>query len=251
MKTLEKKNPIISLRNVGVRFPKRQRLLNGKCFEALKDISFDLYQGDSLGIIGRNGVGKSTLLRCLGGIIRPDTGVLKNSSYRSALLSLQLGFDSQLTGRDNAVLSGMLLGFRRREIQAKLNEIISFAELEEFIDQPLYTYSNGMRARLGFSVAFHLEPDVLLIDEVLAVGDASFKKKSMTVIEEKIRSDRTVVLVSHQAEIIKKLCNRAVWIEHGMTRMEGGVGPVVQAYEAFLRQRNGSVSKDFAKIKQA
>lgn len=247
----EKESPIISLRNVGVRFRPRQRLFSGECFEALKDISFDLYQGDSLGIVGRNGVGKSTLLRCLGGIIRPDTGLIKNGGYRTALLSLQLGFDSQLTGRDNAILSGMLLGFRRREIQAKLSDIISFAELEEFIDRPLYTYSTGMRARLGFSVAFYLEPDVLLIDEVLAVGDSNFKKKSMTVMEEKIRSDRTIVMVSHQAGIIKKLCNRAVWIEHGMTKMEGGAEPVVQAYETFLRQRNGVVSKNFANIKQA
>jgi lipopolysaccharide transport system ATP-binding protein len=237
MKYSVNKKLLISLRNIGVRFRQGKSLFNGAYFEALKNISFDLYQGDSLGIIGRNGVGKSTLLRCLGGIIRPDRGALKNNGYRTALLSLQLGFDSQLTGRDNAVLSGMLLGFRRREIKAKLEEIISFAELEAFIDQPLYTYSNGMRARLGFSVAFHLEPDILLIDEALAVGDANFRKKSLAVMEEKIRSDRTIVLVSHQSEVIRKLCNRAVWIEHGETQMEGEAGPVVQAYEAFLRQR--------------
>ena len=240
MKTLGKKNLLISLHNVGVRFRQGKRLFSGDYFEALKNISFDLYQGDSLGIIGRNGVGKSTLLRCLGGIIRPDRGLLKNNGYRTALLSLQLGFDSQLTGRDNAVLSGMLLGFQRREIKAKLEEIILFSELEEFIDQPLYTYSNGMRARLGFSVAFHLEPDILLIDEALAVGDANFRKKSLAVMEDKIRSDRTIVLVSHQSEVIKRLCNRAVWIEHGETQLEGEAGSVVQAYESFLRRRENS-----------
>lgn len=239
MKDLRKQDPIISLCNVGIRFRQRKNSLNGGYFQALKDVSFDLYRGDSLGIIGRNGAGKSTLLRCLCGIIQPDTGFLSNRGYRTALLSLQIGFDPQLSGRDNAVLSGMLLGFRRREVETKLEEIVSFAELEEFIDQPLYTYSNGMRARLGFSVAFHLEPDVLLIDEVLAVGDGNFRKKSLVVMEEKIRSDRTIVFVSHSIGMIQKLCNRVVWIEGGETKMTGNTDTVVQAYEEFLKRPSG------------
>jgi len=173
-------------------------------------------------------------LRLLGGITRPDAGTFVNYGYKTSLLSLQVGFDSQLSGVYNAILSGMLMGFTKKEIEAKLYDIVKFAELEEFIDQPVRTYSSGMKARLGFSVAFHLDPDVLLIDEVLYVGDADFKKKSLTVMKEKIRSNKTIVLVSHSAGTIRKLCNRAVWIEEGVTRAEGDTKDVLDVYEKFL-----------------
>ena len=150
------------------------------------------------------------------------------------MLSLQIGFDPQLSGLYSAILSGMLLGFTKKEIEDKLYDIVKFAELEEFIDQPVRTYSSGMRARLGFSIAFHLDPDVLLIDEALAVGDADFKKKSFAVMKEKLRSNKTIVLVSHNAGIIRRLCNRAVWIEEGITRAEGDTKTVIQAYEKFI-----------------
>jgi len=227
--------PVISLRNVAVYFWLKNGFLRRRRFAALKDVSFDLFHGESLGIIGRNGAGKTTLLRLLGGITRPDKGTIINNGYKTALLSLQVGFDPQLSGLYNAILSGMLLGFKKGEIEAKLYDIVAFAELEDFIDQPVYTYSSGMRARLGFSVAFHLDPDILLIDEVLAVGDADFKKKSLAVMKEKIRSNKTIVLVSHSAGTIRQLCDRTVWIEEGVTRAEGDTESVLRAYEEFLR----------------
>ena len=227
-------NAVISLRNVAFHFWLKKSLFRKDRFAALKDISFDLFHGESLGIIGRNGAGKTTLLRLLGGIIRPDKGTLINNGVKTSLLSLQVGFDPQLSGLYNAILSGMLLGFTKKEIEDKLYDIVKFAELEEFIDQPVRTYSSGMRARLGFSIAFHLDPDVLLIDEALAVGDADFKKKSFAVMKEKLRSNKTIVLVSHNAGIIRRLCNRAVWIEEGITRAEGDTKTVIQAYEKFI-----------------
>jgi len=228
-------NTVISLRNVAFHFWLKKSLFRRKRFDALKDISFDLFHGETLGIIGRNGAGKTTLLRLLGGITRPDKGTLINNGFKTSLLSLQIGFDSQLSGLYNAILSGMLLGFTKKEIEAKLYDIVTFAELEEFIDQPVRTYSSGMRARLGFSIAFNLDPDVLLIDEVLAVGDADFQKKSSAVMKEKIRSNKTIVMVSHSAGSIRKLCNRAVWIEEGVSRAEGDTESVLRAYEEFLR----------------
>lgn len=224
----------ISLRNVAVYFWLKNGFMHRHRFAALKDVSFDLFHGESLGIIGRNGAGKTTLLRLLGGITRPDRGTIINNGYKTSLLSLQAGFDTQLSGFYNAIISGMLLGFTREEVKAKLYEIVTFAELEEFIDQPVRTYSSGMKARLGFSVAFHLDPDVLLIDEVLAVGDADFQKKSLAVMKEKIRSNRTIVLVSHSVGAIRQLCDRTVWIEEGVTRAEGDTESVLQAYEEFL-----------------
>jgi len=231
---ISQNTPVISLRNVGFNFWLKKSLFRKERFAALRDISFDLLHGESLGIIGRNGAGKTTLLRLLGGITRPDKGTLINNGVKTSLLSLQVGFDPQLSGLYNAILSGMLLGFTKKEIESKLYEIVKFAELEDFIDQPVRTYSSGMRARLGFSVAFHLDPDVLLIDEVLAVGDADFQKKSSRVIKEKIKSNKTVVLVSHSTGTIRQLCNRAVWIEEGVTREEGVTEAVINDYERFL-----------------
>ncbi len=230
--------PIISLRNIGVNFWQKKGLFKRKPFAALKDVSFDLYHGDSLGIIGRNGAGKTTLLRLLGGITRPDSGKITNNGVQTSLLSLQVGFDQQLTGRNNAILSGMFLGFRKQDVQGKMPEIIEFAGLGEFIDQPIHSYSTGMKARLGFSVAINLDPDVLLIDEVFAVGDVDFKEKSAAVMREKLRSDKTIVLVSHNPVMIRNLCNRAVWIEGGVTRAEGDTTVVLEKYESFLKKNH-------------
>lgn len=228
------REPLISVSNVGVRFKNNHSFFSSSAFEALRNVSFDLYQGDSLGIIGRNGAGKTTLLRLLGGIIRPDRGFIKNSNVSTTLLALQVGFDSELSGRINAILSGMLLGFRKKEVMANLENIIAFSELHNFIDLPVKTYSAGMRARLGFSIALKLSPDVLLIDEVLGVGDAEFRTKSLAIMREKLLSDQTIVLVSHDAKTIRDLCNRAVWIERGTVRMEGDSAQVVEAYERYL-----------------
>jgi lipopolysaccharide transport system ATP-binding protein len=225
---------MLSLRNVGVYY-KRRRGVFGEPFWALKDISFDLYQGETLGIIGRNGVGKSTLLRLIAGIIQPNKGTLINyGNHQASLLSLQLGFIYYLTGRENALLSGMFMGLRKREIQARMEAIINFAELGTFIDQPIATYSSGMVARLGFSVAFQVDPDILLIDEVLGVGDAEFSQKSARVMQEKIRSNKTIIFVSHHAVLIQQLCDRVVWIEDGTSKAEGDTASVLKEYHQFL-----------------
>lgn len=223
------KTPIISLRHVGVTYT-RKGLFQSSSFDALKDVSFDLYQGESLAVLGRNGAGKSTLLQLLAGVLLPDRGELINRGVQAQLLTLQVGFDPKLTGRDNAILSGILLGRRRREVEKQLDQIFEFAELKAFMNAPLSTYSAGMKARLGFAVSAYLEPDVLLIDEVLAVGDAAFQSKSKKIMEDKIASDKTVVLVSHNVDAIRKYCNRAVWIDQGVSRMEGPVKQVTEAY---------------------
>ncbi|MDM8560285.1 ABC transporter ATP-binding protein [Candidatus Parabeggiatoa sp. HSG14] len=227
------KKPLLSLRNVGL-FYKRKRGVFGEPFWALKDVSFDLYQGETLGIIGRNGVGKSTLLRLIAGIIKPSTGILINHGYHASLLSLQLGFIYYLSGRENAILSGMLMGMRKKDIKAKMDAIIEFSELGDFIDQPIAIYSSGMVARLGFSVAFQVNPDILLIDEVLGVGDAEFSQKSALAMQERIHSNKTIVLVSHHATVVQQLCSRVVWIEEGVSKAEGDTESVLQQYHQFL-----------------
>ena len=232
------KNPIISLDHVGLRFKIRKALFGSDYFDALKDVSLNIWKGESLGIIGRNGAGKTTLLQIIGGIIKPDRGrIIKHDvSISTALLALQVGFDPELSGRSNAIICGMLLGFHKKEVKANMDEIIAFSELADFIDRPVKSYSNGMRARLGFSIALKMSPDVLLIDEVLAVGDASFREKSMEVMAQKLLSDQTIVLVSHSAPIVKKFCTRAIWIENGATQMEGNAADVVGAYEDYLKR---------------
>jgi lipopolysaccharide transport system ATP-binding protein len=229
----EQEQPILSLRNVGI-FYKRNRGVFGEPFWAIKDVSFDLYHGETLGIIGRNGVGKSTLLRLMTGITKPNKGTFINNGYQISLLSLQLGFIPYLSGRENALLSGMFMGLRKKEIKAKMDAIIEFSELGDFIEQPIATYSSGMIARLGFSVAFQVDPDVLLVDEILGVGDAEFSQKSTKVMREKIRSNKTIVFVSHQGNLIKELCNRAVWIEEGVSKAEGEPDRVLKEYHQFL-----------------
>ena len=231
------RKPVITVQNVGVRFGYRRSFFRRYVVEALRDVSFNLYQGDSLGIIGRNGAGKSTLLSLLGGIILPDSGRIFNNNVRTSLLALQVGFDPELSGRSNALLSGMLLGFRCEDVKANLDKIIAFSELGEFIDKPVKTYSVGMKGRLGFSIALEMNPDVILIDEVLGVGDIEFRKKSMAVMKEKLLSDQTFVLVSHSGQIVKNFCNKVVWIEDGVSKMEGNSSEVLDAYESFMAER--------------
>jgi lipopolysaccharide transport system ATP-binding protein len=227
--------PLMSVKDVGVQFKYRSSMMSSTTFDALKNISFDIYKGDSVGIIGRNGSGKTTLLRLLGGIIKPDHGSIFMKDISTALLALQIGFDLELTGRLNALISGMLLGFTQKEVLANMDKIIEFAELENFIDKPTRVYSAGMKARLGFAVTLEMCPDVLLIDEVLGVGDANFQKKSMAVMKKKILSEQTIVFVSHNALNVKLLCNKAVWIENGIVQMKGDSAKIVAAYEEFLK----------------
>ena len=230
--------PLLTLDHVGLAF-RRGGLgfRRGSPFWVLKDISFKLYHGETLGVIGRNAAGKSTLLRLLAGIITHDRGTFVNHGYTTALLSLQTGFVPYLTGRQNAILSGILLGLRRREVEARMEAIVEFSELGDFIDQPLSSYSSGMRARLGFAVAYQLEPDILLIDETLGVGDEEFKAKSQQAMHERIRSDKTIVLVSHHPGTIRQLCDRAVLIDEGVSVMTGSVQEVEAAYHAELERR--------------
>jgi len=222
--------PLLQLEHVGVAFPKGRGLRHRGHYWALEDVSLTLHQGETLGVIGRNGVGKTTLLRVIAGIIDPDRGKLHNPGVRASMLSLQVGFAGQLTGRENAILSGMLLGASRRHMERAMDEIIAFSELGAFIDEPVASYSAGMKARLGFSVALQADPDVLLIDEVLGVGDEPFRKKSAQAIHERIASERTVILVSHNVELMRQLCDRVVWIEEGISRLEGPSSEVLDAY---------------------
>lgn len=223
---------LLRLENVGLYYSRRQGFMKRSRFWALKDVSFDLRAGETLGVIGKNGVGKSTLLRVLAGIIAPDTGnvELYRPGLRISLISLGAGFVPFLSGRENAILNGMMLGATRKEILLRMDEILAFSELKDFFDQPVNTYSTGMRARLGFSVALHLEPDVILLDEVLGVGDESFRRKSTEAMKQRIKSDKTVVMVSHQVPILKELCDRIVWIEDGKTRAQGAAPEVLDAY---------------------
>ncbi len=226
---------IIELKNVGVRYRRKAGFMRSSAFWALHDVSFDLKHGETLGVIGRNGAGKSTLLRLLAGILAPDTGQVLRQTERVSLLALQAGFIPALTGRQNAVLSGILLGLSKAEVEARMDEMVRFAELEQFIDEPVRTYSSGMRARLGFTVAFQANPDVLLVDEVLGTGDASFREKSSAAMRAKIASDKTVVIVTHYPETILDLCDRVVWVEKGVTVEIGEPSAVVERYLQSIR----------------
>jgi lipopolysaccharide transport system ATP-binding protein len=225
---------VFSLQEVGISYRKKRGIF-GEPFWALKKVSFDLFQGETLGVIGRNGAGKSTLMRIMSGIVQPDCGIFTNYGYKVSLLSLQLGFISYLTGRENAILGGMLMGLRRKDIESKIPAIKEFSELGDFFEKPINTYSSGMNARLGFSVAFQVDPDVLLVDEVLGVGDEEFRLKSTKVMQERIRSNnKTIVFISHDAKMIEKLCDRVVWIENGESKMEGNPKQVVDEYHRYL-----------------
>jgi lipopolysaccharide transport system ATP-binding protein len=220
---------LIELENVGVAFGSQRRMAGGS-FWALEDVSVQLRRGERLGVIGRNGAGKSTLLRAIAGILAPDRGKIRRAPVSCQLLSLALGFVAHLSGRDNAVLSGLLLGLRRRDIVARLAAIREFSELGDFFEQPIATYSAGMTMRLAFSVAIQVEPDVLLIDEVLSVGDAEFQQKSGAALRARMGEGHTVVLVSHDESQIASICNRVLWIEHGKSVLEGDRDAVFAAY---------------------
>jgi lipopolysaccharide transport system ATP-binding protein len=220
---------LVELENVGIAFD-AQRRVGGARFWALDDVSVSLRRGERLGVIGRNGAGKSTLLRVIAGILQPDRGSVRRAPVSCQLLSLALGFTPHLSGRDNAILSGLMLGLRRAEIMARLPAIREFCELGDFFEQPIAAYSSGMVMRLAFSVAIQVEPDVLLIDEVLAVGDTEFREKSGNALRGRMREGHTVVLVSHDEEQIASLCDRVLWIEHGKSVLEGARDTVFEAY---------------------
>lgn len=225
---------VMEIDNVSVHYKSRKTFFRHDCFTALDNVSFVIKKGETLGIVGTNGCGKSTLLKVLANIYGVDSGKITWNCRQVSLLALALGFDADLSGRDNAIISGMLLGGRKHEVMQKLDKIIEFSELGKFIDKPIKTYSNGMRARLGFSVAVKMQSELLLIDEVMGVGDGKFRQKAETAMKNKISSQQTVVLVSHSTEQVRKLCDRVLWLEAGKVKMIGAPDLVLDDYNRFL-----------------
>lgn len=204
-------------------------------FKALKGVSFEVEKGKILGIIGKNGSGKSTMLRAIAGIFSPDKGDIDLHGHTISLLSIGVGFNKKLTGRENIFLSGMLLGFSEEEIKAKEKEIIKFADIGEFIEKPVKTYSSGMYSKLAFAITAILETDIILIDEVLSVGDAKFKEKSYNKMKELISAeDRTVVIVSHSLDTITELCDEVLWLHEGKIKKIGQPKKIVDEYKEFM-----------------
>ena len=201
---------------------------------ALRDVSFEVGQGEVIGIVGRNGAGKSTLLKVLSRITAPTEGRVAIRGLVGSLLEVGTGFHPELSGRENVFLNGAILGMKRRDILRKFDEIVGFAEVERFIDTPVKHYSSGMQMRLAFAVAAHLDPEVLIVDEVLAVGDAAFQQKCLGKVGEVTKSGRTVLLVSHQLNQVRRLCNRVVWLDGGRVRQIGPTAEVVTGYEGAL-----------------
>lgn len=206
-------------------------------FWALRDVSFELRRGEAIGVLGSNGAGKSTLLRLICGVGRPTTGTVNVRGRVTALLEIGVGFNPYLTGRQNVYVSAIVSGLRRHEVDKLIDTIIEFAEMEDFIEQPMRTYSSGMRMRLAFSIAIHVDPSVMIIDEVLAVGDAHFAQKCTERIEHFRRAGKTMLIASHGMDTIRSLCTRALWLHRGALVADGPVDEVARRYQA-------SVAKD-------
>ena len=212
-------------------FRNRSQVCN---FEALKGVSFTISDGEAVGIVGRNGSGKSTTLKIIAGVYRPSSGVVEVSGKVAALIELGAGFQGDLTGRENIVLNGLLLGLSRQEIRAREEEIIEFAEIGDFIDSPVKQYSSGMFMRLGFAIATEINPEILLIDEILAVGDAPFQQKCMARIESFLRRGKTVIMVSHAVSRIQQLCSRTLLLHEGTLVADGATAEVLARYQELV-----------------
>ena len=211
-----------------------RRQLKFNEFWALKDVSFSVEKGDRVGILGLNGAGKSTLLKVIAGVFKPTEGTVKKVGKVAPLIELGAGFENEYTGAENIFLNGALRGYSKEFIQEKYNEIIEFSELGEFIDVPVKNYSSGMRARLGFSIATTVSPEILILDEVLSVGDAKFRKKSEKKIMDMFDQGVTVLFVSHSLEQVRRLCNKAMILDHGKLVAYGDIEEVADQYEAML-----------------
>ena len=226
--------PLITLENAGICYRPHRTIFSETAKEswALRGLNLTIHEGEKLGIIGRNGCGKSTLMRLLAGIYSTDEGRITyhRKDCHVELLSLGVGFEGNLSGAENAILNGMLMGKSRAHMLERLPAIREFSGLNEFFEMPVYTYSSGMGLRLGFSVAMETDPDVLLVDEVLGVGDEVFVKKSEAALKEKFAGDRTVILISHDASTIERMCTRAVWLEKGQILAEGAPAEVALKY---------------------
>ena len=204
-------------------------------FWALKDVSFELEKGDRLGILGLNGAGKSTLMKVIAGVFKPTEGTIEKKGVIAPIIELGAGFDMQYTGAENIFLYGAVLGHSRAFMEKCFDEIVDFSELGEFIDVPLKNYSSGMKARLGFSIATIVKPDILILDEVLSVGDAKFKKKSEKKIMDMMDTGVTVLFVSHNIDQVRRICNKALILDHGKTMMFGNMNDVVSRYEDMVK----------------
>jgi lipopolysaccharide transport system ATP-binding protein len=223
-----------------IRFERRVR--SPQSFWALQDVSFDVSQGEVVGIIGRNGAGKSTLLKILSRITEPSSGRIEVYGRVGSLLEVGTGFDRELTGRDNIYLSGAILGMRKREIDRKFDEIVEFAQVERFLETPVKRYSSGMYLRLAFAVAAHLEPEILVLDEVLAVGDAQFQRRCLGKMEEVAGQGRTVLFVSHNMAAVSRFCSRCIWLDQGVIRDVGDPESIVAKYLSMGIDETGEVS---------
>ncbi len=230
---------ITRLRGIGLRYARQGSLPWKRTpFWALHDVSFILQRGDTLGVIGRNGAGKSSLLRIIAGIIAPDAGEIDQpKGLRCSMLSIGAGFEPRLTGRQNIMLSGLQLGMTRKLIKDREAQIIELADIDDFIDQPVRIYSTGMRARLGFAIAYFIETDILLIDEALATGDEAFREKATGLIRGKIDSEQTVVIVTHAMQIVQSACTRVIQIEQGRSLPELGVEETIKRYRSTALQQ--------------
>lgn len=206
-------------------------------FYALKNVSFSIFPGESVGIIGHNGAGKTTLLRILSRIMRPSEGHVEVRGSYVSLIGVGAGFSDTMTGRRNIYLNAAIHGINPDEIESKVDSIIEFADIGDYIDMPVKDYSSGMKSRLGFSVAIHILADIVFLDEVLAVGDVAFKRKSGEKLREYLSQNKTVILVSHSSSSITDICQRAIWLNGGEVRMDGDAETVVEAYEEFMKTR--------------
>jgi ABC-type polysaccharide/polyol phosphate transport system ATPase subunit len=222
-----------TLKSTLIRLGRRERIVRE--VHAIQGISFDVPEGTVMGVVGANGAGKSTLMRSVAGILSPTSGRIEVHGKVSTLLSLGVGFNAALSGRQNVILGGLAAGLSRKEIADKYDEITAFAELEEFMDMPMRTYSSGMFGRLAFAVAVHMDPDILLIDEALSAGDAHFKEKATAKMNELVSKARTMLVVSHGLATIRDMCHEAIWMHKGTLMMRGEPQAVIDAYTHFLK----------------
>ncbi|HLL62260.1 MAG TPA: ABC transporter ATP-binding protein [Propionibacteriaceae bacterium] len=231
-----------TLKQALVRFGRGQRAV--KEVEAIKNVSFEVANGTAMGIIGSNGAGKSTLMRAMAGILPPTSGSIEVWGKASTLLALGVGFNQSLSGRENIILGGLAAGLSRKEVEERADEVAEWTELGDFIDMPMRTYSSGMSARVGFSVAVHMKPDILMIDEALSTGDAHFREKANAKMAELRESARAMFLVSHGLGSIKEMCSEVLWLDHGKLMMRGEPDDVVTAYMKFVKVKKSATAME-------